>query len=133
LAEEQALICVTWMKDPADLPRLATILSTYDAADPNGSRRSAVFYGMKAYGPAAQPYFRRVLADSRQAFVRTSAAEELALMNDPAGWRFFRTMIDERPFYYDEMVRWLKGSFTEINDADEQGLKEFLDRKIQTR
>jgi hypothetical protein len=130
LAEEQSLICITWVKDPSDLPRLAAILSTYDDSDPNGSRRAAVFYGMKGYGAAAHPYFRDILSDSRQAFVRTSAAQELALMNDPAGWQFFRKTIDERPFYHNEMIRWFKDNFPEIKNADESAISAFVDRKI---
>jgi hypothetical protein len=130
LAEEQSLICITWVKDPSDLPRITALLTTYDEADPAGSRKSSVLYGMKGYGAAAQPYMRTILSNSRQTWVRTSAAQQLALLNDVAGWQFFRKIIDERPRYRDQMIRWLKDNFPEIKNADEAAIAAFLDRKI---
>jgi hypothetical protein len=132
LAEEQALICVSWFHDPADLPKLTKILTSPAEGDPHGMSRAGVVGDMgHEYGAASRPYMRQILTDSHQDFVRTAAAQQLVSMNDVAGYQFFRSMIDNHPFYYDEMVRWLKDQFPEIRSAGRQGMADFLERKIR--
>jgi hypothetical protein len=132
LAYEQALICIAWFHDPADLPKLTTIVTKAEEDDRHGAMQSSVISDMgHEYGAASRPFMKRILNEAHEEFARTAAAQQLVLMNDAAGFQFFRTMLDEHPFYYDEMVRWLKGQFPEIQNTDRQSMAEYLERKIR--
>jgi len=134
LATEQSLICLTWLKDPSDLPRLTAIVEQKDASDPTGydSHASVVGHMQTNYGSLAQPYLRGILASSKQPFVRATAAQGLVEMNDRAGWEFFLDVIRQRPFYRDEMARWLGQKFPAIRSADAAALIAFLQSKMAT-
>jgi hypothetical protein len=134
LATEQSLICLTWLRDPSDLPRLAAIVEQKDASDPSGydSHASVVGDMQTNYGGLARPYLRDILASSKQPFVRATAAKGLVEMNDRAGWEFFLDVIRQRPFYRDEMARWLGQKFLEIRSADDAALIAFLQSKMAT-
>jgi hypothetical protein len=134
LATEQSLICLTWLHDPSDLPRLTAIVKQKDAADPPGYDSHAGVVGdmQTNYGALARPYLRDILASSKEPFVRTTAAQGLAEMNDRAGWEFFLDVIRQRPFYRDEMVRWLGDRFPTIRSADDAALIAFLQSKMAT-
>lgn len=84
------------------------------------------------YGNLARPYLRDILASSKQPFVRTTAAQALAEMNDRAGWEFFLNVIRQRPSYRDEMVRWLGDRFPTIRSADDAAVIAFLQSKMAT-
>jgi hypothetical protein len=47
-------------------------------------------------------------------------------MNYRVGWQFFIQVVNERPFYIDEMVRWLKDQFPSMRDASDAELLRFL-------
>lgn len=129
VGSEQVLICIAWLHNPADLPRLAAIVEQYDPADAHGYKNSGVVNDLRAaYGNAARPYFQDILDKSRQIWVRVAAAKELTLMGDSAGYRFFIDMLEQQahPFYHDEMVRWLQGAFPVIQNADDAHILAFL-------
>lgn len=84
------------------------------------------------YGTVSRPYLRDVLASSKQTWVRTAAAQGLVEMNDRAGWGFFLDVIKQRPFYRDEMVRWLADRFPETRNSDDALLATFLQSKMST-
>ncbi|MGC1499365.1 MAG: hypothetical protein WA800_05160 [Terriglobales bacterium] len=131
LATEQSLICVTWFQDPSDLPQLAEIAKQYSPSDPHGYAHSSVVMHMQTqYGTVALPYLRDILASSKQTWVRTSAAQGLVQMNDRAGWEFFIDMVRQRPFYRDEMVRWLGEVFPVIRNADDVAISTFLTSRL---
>jgi hypothetical protein len=133
LATEQNLICVTWFHDPSDLARLASVAKQYNPSDPHGYAHSSVVMHLQTqYGALARPYLRDILASSKQRWVRTAAAQGLVLMNDRAGWEFFVDVIRQRPFYRDEMVRWLTDAFPVIRDADDAAIITFLESKLVT-
>ena len=133
LATEQSLICITWIRDPADLPRIAAIVKQDNRSDPHGYEHSSVVMHMQTqYGTMARPYLRDILASSKQTWVRTSAAQGLVQMNDRAGWEFFIEVIRQRPFYRDEMVRWLGDLFPEIRGKDDSTIVPFLESKMTT-
>jgi hypothetical protein len=136
LTEEQSLICITWFRDPADLPRITAIVkqaSVNNASDPQGYKMFAPVGAMRTqYGAAARPYLREILAGSKQTWVRTTAAQDLVWMNDRAGWQFFAGVLREHPFYEDEMVRWLKERFPPIRNAGETEVLNFLESKAST-
>jgi len=133
-ATEQSMICLTWLHDPSDLPRLTAIVKEKDASDPPGYDSHAGVVGnmYTNYGTVARPYLRDILASSKQPFVRAAAAQALAEMNDPAGWEFFLDVITQRPFYRDEMVRWLSDRFPTTRSADDTALIAFLRSKMAT-
>jgi len=132
LATEQSLICLTWLHDPSDLPRLTATVKEKDVSDPPGydSHASVVGAMQTNYGTLARPYLRDILASSKQPFVRAAAAQGLAEMNDRAGWEWFLDVIRQRPFYRDEMVQWLGDRFPTIRGADDTALVTFLQSKM---
>ena len=133
LATEQSLVCITWFHDPSDLPRLAGIAKQYNPSDPHGYAHSSVVMHMQSqYGTVARPYLRDILASSKQTWVRTAAAQGLVQMNDRAGWEFFVDVVRQRPFYRDEMVRWLGDVFPVVRDADDAAIITFLESKLAT-
>jgi hypothetical protein len=131
LASEQSLICVTWFHDPSDLPRLTAIAEQDNPSDPHGYGHASVVSDMQTqYGSVAQPYLRELLRSSNQTWVRTEAAKALVQMNDPSGWEFFIGVVKQRPFYRDEMVRWLGDVFPVIRDTDDAAMVTFLESRL---
>ena len=134
LSTEQSLICITWFHDPSDLPRLAETVKQYNPADPHGSTQAGVVMDMQTqYGVATRPYLREILSSSKQTFVRAAAAKGLVQMNDRAGWEFFLEVAKERPFYRDEMVRWLGDMFPAIRDTDDGAIVSFSTLRLRPR
>jgi hypothetical protein len=84
------------------------------------------------YGTVARPYLRDILAFSKQTWVRTAAAQGLVQLNDRAGWEFFIGVVRQRPFYRDEMVRWLGDVFSVVRDADDAAITTFLESRLAT-
>jgi hypothetical protein len=67
LSTEQSLICITWLHDPSDLPRLAEAVKQYNPDDPHGSTQASVVMDMQTqYGVATRPYLRDILESSKQ-------------------------------------------------------------------
>jgi hypothetical protein len=133
LATEQSLSCVTWFHDPSDLPRVTEIAKQYKPSDPHGYAHSSVVMQMHTqYGTVALPYLRNILVSSKQTWVRTAAAKALVQMNDRAGWEFFVGVVRQRPFYWDEMVRWLGDAFPVVRDADDAAIITFLESRLAT-
>jgi len=91
-----------------------------------------VMHMQTEYETIARPYLRDILASSKQTWVRTEAAQGLLQMNDRAGWEFFIDVVRQRPFYRDEMVRWLGDVFPVIRDADDDAVITFLESKVAT-
>jgi hypothetical protein len=131
VAVEQSMICVAGYKDPADLPRLTTILSQYDSDDPHGYKHGGVVDDLgRQYGNATRPYLRELLATSKQTWVKTAAAKGLVLMNDRAGWAFFVNVVNGNEFYRHEMIQWLRATFLELRSADEAVVLNFLEARL---
>lgn len=108
-AGEQARIALTWHHEPSDLPRLAAVLTTPGDADPRGTDRSTLPASLiQGFGDAALPYLERAVATSPYVWVRTQSAEQLALHNRPAGFKFLLEAVEGDPPYKAEMVRWIK-------------------------
>lgn len=45
------------------------------------------------------------------------------------GWQFFLDVVRQRPFYHDEMMRWLGNRFPSIRGANDDAVKAFLQSK----
>jgi len=114
------------------LPKLTAMVTKTEEGNRHGAMQANVISDMgHEYGAASRPFMKQILNEANEEFARTAAAQQLVLMNDAAGLQFFRTMMDLRPFYYDEMVRWLQGQFPEIRNADRQSMAKFLEGKIR--
>jgi len=69
---EQAIICLSWLGDPADLPKLGGLLSKNRKSDKSGHQLSNLPYQLKlVYGAQAIPYLKKGLTDSPYPSVRT--------------------------------------------------------------
>jgi hypothetical protein len=137
LAAEQSLICITWYRDTSDLPRIVAAIvkpaGYSDPADPHGYEHFGTVGQLQAYyGRAARPYLRDLLNSSKQTWIRAEAAKSLVEMNDRSGWRFFIEVINQRPSYKDQMVRWLGDHFSTVRNKDDAELLSFLEAKLST-
>jgi hypothetical protein len=133
-AHEQALIALTWIGDPLDLPRLAELLIKPGDADKYGRNLASLPYPLvRAYGDAAVPYLEQAVSDSPYVFVRTQSAEELVLRGRPVAFRFFLDAIENGRFYKQELVGWLKTQFpNELpSSADDAIVSAFLKARLQ--
>lgn len=128
-AGEQARIALTWRADPADLPRLAVVLTEPGDPDLRGTDRSSLPYSLvRAYGDAALPYLEKAVSSSPYVWVRTQSAEQLALHNRPAGFQFLIETVEGNPPYRTELIQWVRSSFSQElpPGANDQQISEFL-------
>lgn len=77
---EQALICLTWLADKSDLPRLGDMLVNFKPS--KDERHQALLYCLtdrllEKYGQAAVPYFQRALRESPYGEVRSACKSAL--------------------------------------------------------
>jgi hypothetical protein len=128
-AAEQARTCLTWHPELSDLPHLAAFLMTPGDADPYGRDRSSLPYSLvRGYGEAALPYLEKAVTSSPYQRVRTQSAQELALHNRPAGFKFLLASIQENQPYKAKMLQWVSSQFRQSlpADASEQDVIAFL-------
>jgi hypothetical protein len=111
-ANSQAVIALTWIASPDDLPRLGDWLAEIGGNDSTGSDRAMLAYGlMHGYGDAAIPYLEKAIANSPHAFVRLQSAEQLAQRGSPVAFRFFLDTVNRNPPYKAEAIRFLEEQF----------------------
>ena len=130
---QQALIALTWIANPGDLPRLAELLVKPGDGDANGRDRAGLINSLRhAYGDSAVPYLEKAIVSSPYAFVRLQAAEELGAIGSPIAFRFFLDTVNQNPFYRAEAIRWLKGQFYEdlSSSSDDSAVAAFLKRRL---
>lgn len=133
-AGEQARIALTWHPDPADLPRLAALLTKPGDPDLRGTDRSSLPYSLvRGYGDAALPYLERAISSSPYVWVRTQSAEQLALHNRQAGFEFLIETVEGNPPYRMELIRWVQSSFRQElpPGANDQQISEFLRSQLK--
>ena len=81
-AREQALIAVSWLKDPRDLPRLGKLLLTDEDAV-----RAVPYQMHRAWGDRAPPYLTKGLR-SPNVHTREECARELVAAERPEGYTY---------------------------------------------
>jgi hypothetical protein len=124
---EESLIAITWFKNLADLPRLASLLEGPAHGDPMQTTYASIPYAIhNGYGDAALPVLESAIAKSGYVFVRTACARELVMAGQKSGFAFIAQAIQEKKFYRDEMVRFLQERFPELRGADDGKILEFL-------
>jgi hypothetical protein len=124
---EQSLIAITWLKHPADLPRLAALLETPRRVDSMERTYASLPYAIhRAYGDAALPMLESALQTSGYVWVRTNCARELVQGGRQSGFAFIAQAVEQNKFYRREMVQFVQDRFPELRGADDGKVLAFL-------
>jgi hypothetical protein len=124
---EQSLIVITWFKNPADLPRLATLLEARAKGDPKDRTYASLPYAIhRAYGDAALPVLESAIQKSDYVWVQTNCARELVQAGRRSGFAFIAQAIEQNKFYRREMVQFVQDRFPELRGADDSKVLAFL-------
>jgi hypothetical protein len=125
LAAEQAMIALSWRKDPADLPKLAALV--LDPGNGADSRLASLPYALDtAYGDAAIPYLEQILAGSEALPLRTGSARELMGAGRSSGFAFAADAMEKGRPYSRELADFVRGRFREMGKADDAAVLKFL-------
>lgn len=120
---EQSLTAITWFKNPADLPRLATLLEAPAKGDAMQRTYSSLPYAIhRAYGDAALPALESAIQKSGYVWVQTGCARELVQAGHKSGFAF----IAQNKFYRREMVQFVQDRLPELRGADDGKVLAFL-------
>ena len=124
---DQSLIAVTWLKNPADLPRLAALLEAPARGDPMQRTYASLPYAIhRAYGDAALPVLESAIQRSGYVWVQTNCARELLQAGRKSGFAFIAQAIEQNKFYRREMVQFVQDRFPELKGADDSKVLAFL-------
>jgi hypothetical protein len=124
---EQSLTAITWFKNPADLPRLATLLEAPAKDDAMQRTYSSLPYAIhRAYGDAALPALESAIQKSGYVWVQTGCARELVQAGRKSGFAFIAQAIEQNKFYRREMVQFVQDRFPELRGADDSKVLAFL-------
>ena len=124
---EQSLTAITWFKNPADLPRLATLLEAPAKGDAMQRTYSSLPYAIhRAYGDAALPALESAIQKSGYVWVQTGCARELVQADHKSGFAFIAQAIEQNKFYRREMVQFVQDRFPELRGADDGKVLAFL-------
>jgi len=124
---EQSLIAITWLKNPADLPRLATLLETPRRVDSMERTYASLPYAIhRAYGDAALPVLESAMQTSGYVWVRTNCDRELVQAGRRSGFAFIAQAIEQNKLYQREMVQFVRDRFPELRGADDGQILAFL-------
>ena len=127
VAREQALIAISWRKDPSDLPRLAALLEAPVTGDPLSHELASLPYALRnSYGEAALPYLESALEKSAYVWVRTNCARELILAGRSSGFAFVVQAIEQKARYSREMIQFVQDRFPQLRGADDAAILSFL-------
>jgi len=124
---EQALIAITWQKDPKDLPRLTDFL----LAQPVGEKGEPSFSSLpnlmhNSFGDAALPSLRAVLEKARPVSLRLRCAEELMRANDPAGFAFAVDAIEHGREWKLQVREFANNQFPDARNMTDADLTKLL-------
>jgi hypothetical protein len=127
IAAGQSLTAISWLKNPADLPRFAGLLEAPATGDAMQGTYSSLPYAVHlAYGDAALPVLESAIQKSGYVWVRTNCARELVQAGRGSGFAFIAQAIEENKFYKREMVRFVQDRFPELRGADDGTVLVFL-------
>jgi len=74
-AKEQALICLAWHRDPADMDTLLPFM-----LEDSPAAQNLPYHFRNSYGEAALPYLRKALTEAKSEATRREAEKELRLL-----------------------------------------------------
>lgn len=128
-----ALYAITRAGNLDDLPRLGRVLESSSAADPDGSDLSSLPGHLReAYGEEALPYIEHALEASQYRLIKLACARELIKANRRAGLAFALTALQGTDSALSiNLGRIVREQFPEVHDADENGLIDFLQRRLE--
>ena len=89
---EQALICLTFQREPQDME----FLFPFMIADTGGSR-SLPYQFRERYGALATPYLKRALNEAKSTITRAEAALELVRLDEEAGFDGLISLVLAQP------------------------------------
>ena len=100
-AKEQALICLTWRRDPRDMELLFPyILKESSAA------RNLPYHFRNSYGEVAIPYLKRALVEAKSQAIRQRTAYQLVHLNVPEGFQYLQQIALGNP--EPEQPKWAR-------------------------
>ena len=127
IATEQALIAITWRKNPDDLPRLSAAMEGPVRGEELSRQVASLPYHLRnSYGEAATPYLEMALRNSHSGWVRINCARELMQAGKRSGFAFAADGIRENRAYKGEMMQFVRDQFVEMKEADEKTMLEWL-------
>jgi hypothetical protein len=127
VARGQALIAITWRKDPRDLPRLAALLEAPVTGDPLSGELSSLPYALRnSYGADALPYLESALQKSGYLWVRTDCARELIVAGRASGFAFVAEAIQDKKVYAREMAQFVRDRFPELRGSSDDAVLAFV-------
>jgi len=127
---EQSLIAVTWLKNPADLPRLAALLEAPAKSDALQRTYSSLPYAIhRAFGDAALPLLELAIQKSGYVWMQTNCARELVIAGRKSGFDFIAQAIEQNKFYRREILQFLQDRFPELRGADDTKVLAFLNTR----
>jgi hypothetical protein len=131
-AYEQSLICIAWMANARDLPRLTAELLKDEPADLNGRERSSLPYQFQTqYGPQSYPYLVDVFVKSNARFIRESAEKEL-VRDDPAVFRALeKILVGDDPAAKKKIRGFVRAHFSPLQSADDEAVLKFVRLKAK--
>lgn len=121
--DNQAAICLTWQGNPADLPRLAQLLSRSGSKEQFSGLPQALY---RAYGTAAVPYLETALRASPGRFTNREIAMQLMKAAVPEGFRYALEQIAPGNPYRLDMLQALRDQFPELKGSSDTAAAEFL-------
>jgi hypothetical protein len=127
IARGQALIAISWRKDPRDLPRLGALLEGAVSGGSISADLGSLPYALRnSYSDAALPYLERALTKSEYDRVRTGCARELILAGRSSGFAFVAAAIEQKRLVAREMIQYVQERFPELRGADDAAVLAFL-------
>ncbi len=91
-AKEQALICLSWQREPKDM----STLLPYMLEDSSASR-SLPYHFRNGYGKASIPFLVKALTEAKRSTTQFAAAKELVHLRVPDGFQYLQTKMLAAP------------------------------------
>src|ERR1700675_3825153 len=85
------------------------------------------------YGDVALPFLKQATRDTKQIWVRTSCARELALAGEPEGFQNLLSAMEEMPSFKSEALQFARDSFPGLRTQPDDAVMAFLKARAQVQ
>jgi hypothetical protein len=99
--KEQALICLAWHRDPADMDTLLLFM-----LEDSPVARSLPYHFRISYGKAAIPSLLKAVQEAKSGVARQEAALQLIFLDVPEGFDYLRDSVLKDPHAFDRIRQW---------------------------
>lgn len=123
---EQTLICLCWIADSRDLPKLGSYLFS----DDKEVGYSLPYLLAKSYGSKALPYLRKALKESLNGRAQIFCARELAQKNDLEAFYFYRDALSGKDEGKQQVIQDLRDYVANNQKATEEELAILVEKQI---